>query len=183
MIEVSAPSLRVICCYCREEIGRKPCAPLLAGQDSHGVCNECLPRLVNDFGIPMRDFLDALQIPMLIVKADCRVLAANHAAELWLSQGSLQMGGCLSGDVLRCIHASEPGGCGGTSHCQSCVIRTTITRTQQTGQSFANVPAHADVHSPNGTRTLSFYISTERQGDCVVLRVHDRILPFQTCSA
>ena len=55
-------------------------------------------------------------------------------------------------------------------HCSGCAVRLTVTDTMRTGRSHKEVPAYVNQKD----RRLSLRISTEKAGECVLLRI-DRL--------
>lgn len=161
---------RVECQYCRQLIRRLP------GWDdqevvSHGVCVTCLPRLLEDLGEPLENFLDRLAPPVFLLQRNCLVLAANEAAREYMSVPTIELGGVFTGNVIGCKHAMEPGGCGGTVHCVSCAIRRSVTSTFETGEPLEKIPAYAEVGLLSGDRRIRFTISTRKVRDVVWLEI------------
>jgi hypothetical protein len=83
------------------------------------------------------------------------------------------IGGRLAGEVFECTHAHQPGGCGHTLHCQSCMIRSSVTKTFQTGAPCIRVPACQDLDTFEGPRKVRFLITTEKVSGGVLLRIDD----------
>jgi len=165
--------MQVICQYCQSPIRSIPETGAEKERISHGVCADCLPRLVRDYGYSLQEFLDVLSAPVLVMQNQGRVLAANQAALTKLDKSQIEISGELTGDVIGCVHAREPGGCTRTVHCQSCVIRSTVARTHETGEPCLGVPAFADVGILSGDERVEFLISTRKQDDVVVLEIVD----------
>jgi len=123
------------------------------------------------YGEPLDEFLDSLQIPVLLVDNDVRVLSANALARRMLSPDALKIKGLLGGELFRCKNYDQPGGCGKTLHCQTCTIRNCVTRTFETGENCDRVPACLDLDVIAGPRRVSLVISTEKANDAVFLRI------------
>lgn len=166
--------VRVLCMYCQSLIQTVDRPEGEADITFHGVCHECLPRLLKEFGMPMTAFLDHLQAPVLVVGDNFRILAANAAAQALLGKTECQVSGRLAGDVIGCALAALPGGCGKTLHCQSCAIRRTVTHTMQTGEPCRNVPAFADIGVLTKCERVEFRIETEKRNDVVLLRIDEK---------
>ncbi|CUH97620.1 hypothetical protein P22_3752 [Propionispora sp. 2/2-37] len=74
-----------------------------------------------------KDFiLNEMPLAVAIANEDIRVQAINRAARGFFCTASdeVQMRKC--GELLRCVHASRPGGCGSTPACVECVLRRSI---------------------------------------------------------
>jgi hypothetical protein len=139
---------------------------------SHGVCRNCLPKLVKDLGQPLSEFLDELSSPILVVKEDLRVVAANAAARKLSPEPLEELCGRLCGEVIGCTHSKEAEGCGHTVHCLSCAIRRSVTHTIETGESCHDVPAYPDIGLISGEQGVRFLVSTEKKGDFVQLKIN-----------
>lgn len=160
--------MKVLCSYCgklvrtldEESIGV-----------SHGVCDGCLPLLAADLGIPLSDFVEQLGIPVLVVDENLRVTAANAAARRLAPGLQGDFRGLLCGEVIGCGHSFEPGGCGGTVHCLSCVIRKAVEETFCTGTPCRDVPAFPDIQLFREDRDVQFLVSTRKVGPFVELKI------------
>lgn len=83
----------------------------------------------------MKDFVDklgffkilfeAMPISVCIVDQAGQVLTINQMGKRIFHVTDRTVFRCPCGDVLHCVHAIEPGGCGNTPYCKSCVIRNT----------------------------------------------------------
>lgn len=160
--------IEVICFYCGAHIRNVESRRSIV---SHGVCRNCLPRLVKDLGQPLSDFLDKLSTPILVVQKDMQVVAANSAARRLSPEPLEDLSGRLCGEVIGCGHSHEEGGCGRTVHCLSCAIRRSIAHTIETSEPCHDIPAYPDVGLLRGERQVHFRISTEKKGDFVLLKI------------
>ncbi|MCL4692646.1 MAG: hypothetical protein KJ060_09070 [Candidatus Hydrogenedentes bacterium] len=140
---------------------------------THGICLQCAQGFLADLAEPMRDFLDRLGVPVLVIDSGAVVRNANAQACELLGK---DLGGIQDhrpGDVVECIHSSEPGGCGRQLHCQSCTIRKIVLETHATGRSFNRVPAYPDLQTRDGIKRSRVEISSELVNDLVLLRIHE----------
>lgn len=142
-----------------------------------GVCPQC-SRLLSVDAAPMSlsDYLDQLDVPVLVMKDDVRVAGYNEAARALLGGQRGDLVGLLGGDALSCEFARLPGGCGKTEHCKGCAVRHAVTATQETGASMVKIPAYHRRRTPNGTEEVRLLVSTERMGRFVLLRI-DEVTP------
>jgi len=161
----------IICSYCKALI--RTVESNLPGV-SHGVCRNCLPKLVKDLGQPLSEFVDELSTPILVMRGDTRIVAANAAARRLSREPLEELAGMLCGDVIGCLHSHEEGGCGRTVHCLSCTIRRSVEHTFETGEPCLDVPAFQDIGLLSRDKLVCFRISTEKKGDFVLLRI-DRV--------
>ena len=116
--------------------------------------------------------------PTIVVDADVRLLLVNREARKMLghagdgSQLLLRRGG----DVLHCLNAEGPGGCGRQSACSGCVIRRSVGRALETGTLQRG---RADFPARRGSQVVDISLvvnaaPVEHDGDRrVVLTVED----------
>jgi len=141
---------------------------------SHGMCKECYDFIgQNGAKQTLSQFLERSTIPILVVCGDVRVRAANAASQELLGKEICDIEGRLGGDVIECVQARLPGGCGKTDHCLTCTIRNTVTDTAETGIAHDRVDVMADLVTPDGVKSMKIVISTERLGESVLLRIDD----------
>ena len=140
---------------------------------THGMCPTCAAMFFSPKGESMAGFLDRLGVPVLVVDSDVRVVAANAQACQTLGKPLAAVRDSLGGMAFQCAHAKEPGGCGGTVHCRSCTIRSTVRHTFETGEPRVRVRAYPDVELDNQVRTVCLEISTEKVDGYVMLRIDD----------
>lgn len=43
--------LKVVCCYCGKDLGRRRCTPAMNGSVSHGICKPCNQKLRERLGL------------------------------------------------------------------------------------------------------------------------------------
>ncbi len=143
--------MRVICSYCRKDLGRKP--PLSDGGVTHAMCPECDAYFARQWGGMSYDqYVDRFQYPVVLVEPEGRVVAMNQAAAGFLGCQPREVVGLLGGEAMECAYARLPEGCGKTVHCSACAIRNTVTATHRTGKAHRRVPAtlrrrNGDVHA------------------------------------
>ncbi len=165
--------MKKVCAWCKADLGDIPSSIHPPDMITHGICPTCRDRLAHETGETLRDFLDRLEVPVLLVEREARVLGANSQAQALLGKKMPEIENRLSGNVIECVHAHEPGGCGGTIHCKSCTIRKTVRDTYSSGEPHVNVPAYQDIRTPAAVKQFRFLISTEKVGDYVMLRIDD----------
>jgi len=166
--------MRKVCAWCQKDIDPEDSAPV--GSDapiSHGICPDCVPKFLSFLGKPMREFLDEFSGPVFLVDATNKVITGNSNGLALVGRVPEAIEEKKIGDVFECPHASEAEGCGETTHCKSCTIRSAIAETSRTGEARLRIPAYADLHSFSKTKKTKFSISTEKVGDVVLLRIDD----------
>ncbi len=138
---------------------------------SHGICPQCFPAFVKGGGEDFNDFLNTLCAPVFVINPNGFIMDANKKAQKLVSMSFSAIEGKPGGEVFSCRYASLPEGCGNTIHCKTCTIRLTVTRTYETGEPAINVPAYMDLGDITGDRSMKFFISTEKKGDMILLRI------------
>lgn len=167
--------MKRICAWCGSPLDDIPDTGPGSRWITHGICDDCREVVLTTMGIPLSSYLDSLPEPVLLVDGEARVLDANRAVRRVTHDGSSLPAGRLVGDVFECIHAKEPGGCGRTVHCSGCAIRRTVTDTYETGKAHLRVPATMTVSTDREPSSVQLYITTERVGDRVVLRLDEAV--------
>ena len=175
--------IRRVCCVCGVELG-SPLETNKPGETlSHGFCRHCLEQYMAGTGESFDDYLDTIEVPILVANSNGSVLFANTQARELVSKDLDQISGRLGGEVFDCEYASLPGGCGHTIHCQSCTVRNTIMKTFETGEPCTRVKACLDLDTIIGPRVARFLISSEKTGETVTLIIEEINTPDQTdCS-
>ena len=166
--------LRRICAWCGAALDSRSASLAADTPVTHGICPSCLARFQSERTWSLEDFLERLEGPVVLVDADGVFLAANSRAQAALGQDRLRLSGRRGGEVIDCLYAQLPGGCGASAHCRTgCVIRRSVTATLTTGRAVARAEAQQTVRSAEGERTKRFEISTERAGELVLLRIDE----------
>ncbi len=142
---------------------------------SHGICPACQEYFFGEpDGRSLDQFLDRLDVPVLVVDGEVRVRSANRKALEVLGTDLPQVRSRLGGEVLECARARLPGGCGRTEHCPACVIRGSVESTYRTGEEHQDVIAQQVVQRGSGTPDqIRLRIHTKKSGDAVLLQVDE----------
>lgn len=151
-----------ICAWCQTEM------PSLGETIvTHGICDACANRMIGDTPISMRQYLEDLAIPVLVVESGLTASFANRAAREVL--GLPEAHGERIGEVFTCIHAKKPEGCGRSIHCSGCAIRRSIIATADSGDPQIDVPATLKYGDGDDVSMASLRVSTLKQGAVVLL--------------
>ena len=161
------------CTMCKKDM---PLESIAQRTITGSVCEECLHNIWAQSGMPLRDFLDGLGVPVLTVDSDVVVTMANKPLLALLGKNFSQVRGQRGGDVFECAYARLPGGCGNTVHCSGCAIRRAVTDTFVTGRSLHRVLAYLNRDAITQFLQLGMLISTEKVWGMVLLRI-DHIGP------
>jgi hypothetical protein len=165
--------MRRICAWCQKDLGRVELPNSPHQFITHGICDACAALVLANPEETLLDFLDRLEVPVLVVLPNARILTANQKAQKLLGKELRELQDYRGGEVIECRHAHVGKGCGYTVHCQSCTIRLTVQDTFATGRSHIKVPAYPDQEIGRKVKTLPLLISTEKFGSYVLLRIDD----------
>ena len=167
--------MKYVCAWCGKVLNSSDNAP--SRPISHGMCRDCLnamlPEEIEAEGQALRDLLDRIAAPVMMVDANSVVLGANREAAQALGHDASTMRGMRPGDAIHCVNANLPGGCGEQSVCIDCVLRNSVVHTHETGDAVVHAATpHSDggVAAPNGVTRA---ISTEKLGRVVLVRVDE----------
>lgn len=139
---------------------------------SHGICPDCVAFFESNHGVGIRDFVNRLGAPVMILDENIRVEAMNLAAGSHVELRLPEVEGLLVGDVMECAHARLPGGCGQAPICiMGCTLRRIVLQTFATGKPMLGVEARQPIMTGQGMREMKFWFSTARVGDRVLLRI------------
>jgi PAS domain-containing protein len=164
--------LRRICAWCGAALDSPSQTVEADAPVTHGICASCLARLREERTHSFAAFLERLKGPVVLVGPDTVVQEANSRAYALLDKDRSQVDGHRGGEVIDCLYAEMPGGCGASEHCRTgCVIRRSVTHTLATGQPVVDAGAEQEVRTPEGTRLQRYRISTEQAGGLVLLRI------------
>jgi PAS domain-containing protein len=164
--------MRRICAWCKKELNPREDMGT-ESEITHGICSVCAEKFSPSVPKTMKAMLDLIDEPVLVVDSLGRVKTANERGLSLLGKDLDAVEDHLSGDALECSYARLPEGCGRTEHCRTCAIRNVLMDTLIHGRGYRKVPAYQKINTPNGDRIMRFYISTEKVGDQILLRIDD----------
>ncbi len=161
--------MRVICSYCQAHIVDKE--PLHDPTVSHGMCQPCFDHLIEqETKHSTGRFLDRFDSPVVAVDHEGYVVAINEAMAEQQGIEDRAAAGMLGGDLMECVYAKLPEGCGQTVHCTGCTVRGLVGRTIETEQAQTDVPAYVDTAKGRTHMRLSSYLR-----DGVVFLMFDQV--------
>ena len=163
--------MRRVCAWCKSDLGTKDAGPGGDNAVTHGICAACLRGVNSQMGVKLQEYLDTLEAPVLAVDPDVVVKIANEKACRLANKRQSDMLDRKGGEVFECAYARLPGGCGRTVHCSGCAIRMTVAETHATGIPRVRVPAYLCQGAPGDENKIIMYLSTEKVGDLVLLRI------------
>ena len=167
----------VVCAYCRKTISDSRGGG--ACDVSHGMCQACADlygRLWN--GMPLSEYLDTLDAPVIVVNGDGCVLGANQKLAHLLGRERAELRGLLGGEAFACVHSLLPEGCGKTVHCRECTIRRTVQKVAKTGKPVSKVPAW--LRTKTGRVNLRISVKAK---DGLVRVIVDELKPAEPAAA
>lgn len=164
--------MKFVCAWCKSELDSTNSSSNNIDKLSHGICEQCSEKFKYQMGVELNEYIEDLPVPILLVTEERIVLAANKIARKVIDKESYQISQQRAGEVFECINAKSQEGCGLTVHCSGCVIRQSVIETYKTGEGISNKPAILHQYRDG---KIDMYISTEKVGDTVLLRV-DKIL-------
>jgi hypothetical protein len=161
--------MKVICAWCNKTLS--PGEP--DDTISHGICPDCAEMVLGQRQVSLLELLNQFDVPVIALDADVTALCANQAAEKTAANKVDLIKGQLLGDVIECVNAQTPEGCGRTIHCSGCTIRRMVTATHQDGQPRQSVEADQLVRRAGRVTPVRYSISTQKFGDAVLLIIED----------
>jgi hypothetical protein len=161
--------MKKVCSWCNLDMGTVPVDSNFENAITHGICSECVDTFFGLRQVRFLDFIDGLNVAVVVVDATGSV--ANKQAQLHLQKEQPEIEGFKCGYVFECAFALLPGGCGNTIHCDGCTIRNTVMDTFQTGKSHLKKPAYSFHGVPDENPEIKFLISTVKVKDVVLLRI------------
>jgi hypothetical protein len=163
--------MEVICSWCNKEINKEYSTLSTDKNISHGICDECVRFLRENKPGSLKEFINKIQVPVLVVNEEGRVNTANDLACSALKKDIADIEDQLGGDVMECAYARLPEGCGQTVHCNACAIRKTVTQTFETGKGIIKRKAYQDIRTGQGKQRMMFMISTKILNDIILLKI------------
>ncbi len=95
-------------------------------------------------GMPLSEYLDTLDAPVIVVNGDGCVMGANQKLAQLLGQERAELRGLMGGEAFACVHSLLPEGCGKTVHCRECTVRRAVEQVTRTGKPVEKVPAYLE---------------------------------------
>jgi PAS domain-containing protein len=133
----------VVCAYCRKTISDDR----QGGECdvSHGMCPSCADHYERLWqGMPLSEYLDTIDRPVIMVNGDGAVVAANQKLAALFGREKAEMRGLLEGEAMACVHSRLPEGCGKTVHCRECTVRRAVESVARTGKPLQRITAYLD---------------------------------------
>lgn len=161
--------MRIVCAWCAETIASgKPDDAI-----SHGICPACSKMLLEQHRLRLDDLLDQVPVPVVAFKPDLTALCANSAARRNSQIAATLITDLPVGNIIECVHAVAPEGCGRTIHCSGCTIRRMIADTHRDGRARQAYDVTQPVRREGTTVLVRYCLSTQKVADTVLLIVED----------
>ena len=157
----------IVCAWC-ESVLKHDASTVV----SHGICQECRDIFLEGAGsVPAGELLEGFEFPLLLVNSNVELIEANHELRSLVKKEVAEIKGRLGGEIFGCIHSTEPGGCGKTNACPTCLLRNSVATTYYTGEPLTDVDSYHTFLTNGGLRTVQFRISTAAFLDSVLLKM------------
>lgn len=153
------------CTFCGKELSDE--------NNNRGFCNDCLNEIMKDSQRFKNEILDKLDLPVLVFnRKTTTVENANQKLLNFVNKSLNDIRGSLGGNVLDCIYASKPGGCGKTEFCPGCPIRDIVEKTiDEEGHKNKEVSL---ILNSNGRKIkTNLNISTKVKSDNILFQIND----------
>lgn len=138
---------------------------------SYGICPECMEALLGPSRVIMREFLNSIELPVLVTDEQQGIRQANHAAERLLGKPLSRLQAKRIGIAIECIHAGVMGECGESPYCAGCAFRTCIRDTYYDGKPRSGEYSQHKIMTANGLKARRFRYSTAKVGDSVAVAI------------
>lgn len=168
--------MKKICAWCKIDLSSSTQDQTMPDSSpiSHGICPQCYLKFQYK-AISLQTLVESFPFPILIIDNQGVVQNGNSAALSVIGKSPEQLIDQYGGNVIECIYASLPEGCGNTVHCSGCIIRQSVMKTFTTGTPSIEKVAFNYVFTPDGIQLTKFVISTEKVGDRVLLQIHSMV--------
>jgi hypothetical protein len=165
--------MKRVCAWCKKELGMVDSQADCENVITHSICGSCRDNVLFQMGVELREFLDSLKLPIVVVNQEGTIVTGNGQARKLLRKRLPEIEGYQGGEVFECAYARLPEGCGNTMHCSGCTIRRTVMETHETGRNLLKVPATLNQNNPHDPKKIRLLVSTERLADLVLLRIDE----------
>lgn len=152
----------------------KICGKEIYEKQSHlGYCEDCMKLVFKDKE-KLKDLLDNLQLPVMAINSkDTKIITANEDLLQFVNKSLDEVAGQLGGDVMDCVYADEPGGCGQTYFCSDCPIRNAVLKTVETKIPQKDIDVEMLLLSGDKSIKTRLNISTKIKDETILLQIND----------
>lgn len=168
----------VKCLACGSRVSIDDDADVAEGQDVYIICEDCAADGELEPSEALLGVLADRKEAVLAFDQGLRVVAGTEPIAEVFGDLVQELRGLAPGDIIQCMRAVTPAGCGGTPLCRTCELRGALTATFDSGRPVAAVTATRRVMTAEGLRSLILTFTTERVGDSVLMTVtHSTLAP------
>lgn len=129
----------------------------------------------------LSEFLNSIEVPILVMDENKGIRQANRAAERALAKVAGQMQGKRFGIVIECVHAEVMGECGLSPYCSGCAFRRNVYDTYRDGTPRHGEYSQHTVATPKGQAARQFKYSMTKTGDSVLVAIEGiKDLPIES---
>jgi PAS domain-containing protein len=160
--------MKTVCAWCAKVLVEDTLADAVI---THGICPECLKVLLSDIKLSLREFLDSIELPVLVTDENRAIREVNTAAENALGKSAAVLGGTNVGIAIECLHTGVMGECGADAYCAGCTFRKHIQDTYADGQPRHGEYTQHNVAEASGVTARQFRFSTTKIGELVLLAI------------
>lgn len=155
-----------VCRYCGTELSHE--------HENRGFCDDCYEIIMKDPTSFKTEILDNIDQPFFVLdKKTTRIVTANEKFLDFVSKTFDQVANQLGGDVIGCIHANRPGGCGKGEFCGKCPIRNLVQKTIDTGEPQNNAHIVQLIYHDLEKKKISLHMSTKIRNGYMFLQIND----------
>jgi PAS domain-containing protein len=160
--------MKIICAWCNKTLTEdlRPKAEV-----SHGICRDCMEKMFGPSRVVLTEFLNSIELPVLVTDENKEIRQANRAAERILARDGRQMQGKRFGVVIECANAELAGECGVSPFCAGCAFRRNIYDTHYDGKPRHGEYSQHKVMTAKGPAARRFKYSTTKNGNSVVVAI------------
>jgi hypothetical protein len=167
--------MKQTCIWCSQEIGPGEKGGPRDGSNAHAVCGCCSEHFTLPPEGPLQKHLDSLPFPVFVVDLYAGVYpittAVNKKACDWAKKGPREIIQHLYGNVVECVYARLPEGCGNTSTCMSCGLLQSVAITQESGEPQVKTAITLQRGDRDHPAPVALSITTMKTGRLVMLRM------------
>jgi PAS domain-containing protein len=120
----------------------------------------------------LSEFLNSIDVPILVTDEHMGIRQANRAAERALVIGARLVQGKRFGVVIECANAKVAGECGVSPSCAGCAFRRSIHDTHVDGKARYGDYSQHNVATAKGPMARGFRYSTSKVGNSVVVAIY-----------
>jgi hypothetical protein len=160
--------MKITCAWCQKTITETP-GPKT--EVSYGICPDCMGNLLGPSRMILSEFLNSIELPILVTDEHGGIRQANRAAERTLGNGVCQVQGKRFGVVIECTNAEVMGECGMSPYCSGCAFRRSIFDTYRDGKPCYGEYSKHKVVTTTGPTAKQFRYSTTKTGNSVVVAI------------